>query len=451
MRGEKDRVSSRKANRTRSFIGIGIGPANLSLAALSQPLPDVTYEFFDRRSEFRWHPGLDFPGATLQVSCLKDLVTLVDPTSRYSFLAFLAAKKRMYRFLTANFPSALRAEYDQYFHWVSELIPGLNFGCEVTSVDFDDQSRKFRAVTTYGDFTAENLVLGTGLSPTVPAACLPHLGEQVFHASEFTLRNPDLRNKDVVVLGGGQTGAEVFLTLLRDGARPRRITWINRRANFLPLDDSPFTNELFFPNFAQYFHGETKKRKENLLNEQKLASDGIDIPTLAEVYRELYTMECVRGDVDFYRLLPENELVGLERVAGKVFLTVRNTAHGDTRSIEADVLILCTGYHYQPPDLLTPLLPRINMPDGRFKIRDDYSLDWDGPPGSRIYVQNAGRHEWGAADPNLSLLAWRSATIINSLAGYPRYDIVETSSVLRFGEKSDPGLSDRISARGTVR
>ena len=430
-------LSSRAKSARCKFAGIGIGPANLSLAALAEPVPDLTYELFDARPEFKWHPGLNFPGATLQVSCLKDLVTLADPTSRYSFLSFLAAKKRLYRFLTAGFPAVLRAEYDQYFRWATTVIPGLNFGHEVTAVDFDDRNEEFLIETTRGRFSAENLVLGTGLTPAVPEACLPHLGEQVFHASDFTLRDLDLRGREVVVLGGGQTGAEVFLDLVRGGARPRRANWITRRAGFLPLDDSPFTNELFFPNFAQYFHGETRTLKERLLAEQKLASDGISASTLDEIYRELYAMECIQEESGFYRLHPGTELAGLDRNGDELALTLRQTGREDTHSIEADVLILATGYHYQTPDFLTPLLPRINMPEGRFKIREDYSLDWDGPPDSNIYVQNAGRHEWGVADPNLSLLSWRSATIINSLAGCPRYDIAKTSSALRFCGKSE--------------
>ncbi|PZQ93149.1 MAG: lysine 6-monooxygenase, partial [Flavobacterium psychrophilum] len=63
-------------------IGIGIGPSNLSTAALMQPLgTTITSVFFDDKQEFSWHPGLMFPDAKLQVSILKDLVTMIDPTS----------------------------------------------------------------------------------------------------------------------------------------------------------------------------------------------------------------------------------------------------------------------------------------------------------------------------------------------------------------------------------
>ncbi|NYA44769.1 SidA/IucD/PvdA family monooxygenase [Serratia fonticola] len=63
---------------------------NLSLAALLHPHPHITSAFFEQRSEFQWHPGLMLPNLTLQISFMKDLVSLVDPTSKLSFLAYLA-------------------------------------------------------------------------------------------------------------------------------------------------------------------------------------------------------------------------------------------------------------------------------------------------------------------------------------------------------------------------
>ena len=57
------------------------------------------------------------PEATLQVSYLKDLVTLADPTNPYSFLSFLFKEKRFYRFLHADFQRVTRKEYNQYLQW----------------------------------------------------------------------------------------------------------------------------------------------------------------------------------------------------------------------------------------------------------------------------------------------------------------------------------------------
>ena len=75
--------------RVHDFVAIGLGPFNLGLACLAEPLPDLDGVFLEARGEFRWHPGMMLDDATLQVPFLADLVTLADPTSRFSYLAFL--------------------------------------------------------------------------------------------------------------------------------------------------------------------------------------------------------------------------------------------------------------------------------------------------------------------------------------------------------------------------
>ena len=37
--------------------------------------------------------------------------------------------------------------------------------------------------------------------------------------------------------------------------------WVTRRSNFLPLDESPFTNELFVPAYSDFFFQRIKDRK----------------------------------------------------------------------------------------------------------------------------------------------------------------------------------------------
>lgn len=69
------------------IAGIGIGPSNLSLACLFESVPEIRSRFFERRDSFDWHPGMMMPGVELQSSFLKDLVTPVLPTSRWSFVS----------------------------------------------------------------------------------------------------------------------------------------------------------------------------------------------------------------------------------------------------------------------------------------------------------------------------------------------------------------------------
>ncbi|TIE23568.1 L-lysine 6-monooxygenase, partial [Legionella pneumophila] len=70
-------------------IGVGIGPSNLSLAALLSPIKNISSCFYDRNDSFSWHPGMLLPDSEIQVNYLNDLVTLVDPTNPFSFIAYL--------------------------------------------------------------------------------------------------------------------------------------------------------------------------------------------------------------------------------------------------------------------------------------------------------------------------------------------------------------------------
>ena len=92
------------------LAGIGIGPFNLSLAAQLDSIPTVSARFFERRREFAWHPGMMLPGVEMQTSILKDLVTATNPTSPWSFLAYLVAHRRFYQFLNAEYEAVPRTE-----------------------------------------------------------------------------------------------------------------------------------------------------------------------------------------------------------------------------------------------------------------------------------------------------------------------------------------------------
>jgi lysine N6-hydroxylase len=62
------------------------------------------------------------------------------------------------------------------------------------------------------------------------------------------------------------------------------------------------------------------------------------------------------------------------------------------------------------------------------EVNRDYSLEWDGPAGARLYVQNMSEPTHGVADPNLSLAAWRSAQILNAVTGRKVYRVDHETS-----------------------
>lgn len=426
----------RQTTDTLDAVGVGIGPFNLSVAALLQEVPELRSRFFERELEFQWHPGLMFPEATIQVSFLKDLVTLASPTSPFSFLSFLFAQNRLYRFIIANFPKVTRMEFNQYLRWVCDSLPNLEFGRAVEAVYCDGES--FVVETGTEAVRARNLVLGSGLAPVIPECARPYLGPTVLHASRFLKEGLETAGRRVVVVGGGQTGAEVFHYLLSDKkAMPRELHWVSRRQNFLPLDESPFTNELFTPAYSDYFFNLSREEKSVVLSQQKLASDGIASELLAAIYRRLYELEFLNGHGGQQRichLWPSQELYSIRRRASDGWLlTLRNNLNGQMDGIEADLVVLCTGSEYRLPKYLEPLKGRLALePCGGLKMREDFSIEWDGPPTQHIYAQNAARHARGVADPNLSLMAWRSAVIVNSLAGRCVYNVKECSSVFNW-------------------
>ena len=71
------------------YIGVGLGPANLSLAALLKKAPENTGLFLEQKEAFSWHPHMLFSFSQINVGYYKDLVSLVDPTNPYSFLNYL--------------------------------------------------------------------------------------------------------------------------------------------------------------------------------------------------------------------------------------------------------------------------------------------------------------------------------------------------------------------------
>jgi len=108
-------------------VGVGVGPANLSLACLLHGHADVRSVFLDKKPAFGWHEGQLMPGTSLQVSMLKDLVSLSDPTNAFSFLSYLHDQGKIYHFINAQFEAVPRQEFRNYLRWASLKNPNVNF------------------------------------------------------------------------------------------------------------------------------------------------------------------------------------------------------------------------------------------------------------------------------------------------------------------------------------
>jgi len=404
------------------LLGIGAGPANLSLASLAYGKPEISNIFLDEKSSFSWHDDQMIDGATLQVSLFKDLSTLTDPTNKFTFLAYLHDKGRIYHFINAQFDEIPRREFRNYLAWAAEKNENVVFGEKVLNVDFDNV---FKIVTNKRELTAENIAIGVGTQPWVPDFATAYLGLTQFHVSQYMQRKNCVAGKRVTIIGGGQSGAEVFLDLLSkpDGERPAGIHWISRRRNFSPIDDSTFTNDFYMPCYSDYFNKLPLHLRQQTNRENILTSDGISESTLRQIYQKLYSLKFItprRIDIAMQTSRSVSNVKPNSSNAWRV--EYHHLDSSGMESQEADIVVWATGYTATKKHFLGELGERIHREKEEFVVDEDFAVMWDGPKQNNIFVQNAVRGQRGLPDLNLSLNAWRAQRIMGRLCGeYPSY------------------------------
>ncbi|MFI5608177.1 lysine N(6)-hydroxylase/L-ornithine N(5)-oxygenase family protein [Amycolatopsis sp. NPDC051903] len=423
--------------RRFDLAGVGIGPFNLSLAALADPLDRLDVVFFDARPEFRWHPGLLVDGATLQVPFLADLVSLVDPTSRHSFLNYLRERGRLLPFYFAECFHLPRAEYDDYGRWAAARLPACRFGHEVTGIRWVGAEEAFEVTVTGAEpVLAASVVLGVGTRPSVPEPLRDLVADEgvlALHSADYLTRRAELLAAETVtVVGSGQSGAEVFLDLLRSRSTVDGLRWLARTPAFAPMEYSKLGLEQFTPDYTAYFHGLPEAVRDRLLPAQWQLYKGIDAETIAAIHDELYRRS-IGGGWPGAALTPGVEVVSAAPGAHGIELGLRHVEQGRTATHRTHAVVAATGYAETPTE---PLLRELDVRrDGRGRLivqADNRLALGAGVPGS-VFVQNAERHTHGPGAPDLGLGAWRAAAILNSVCGKAVYDLPERTAFTTFG------------------
>lgn len=123
------------------LLGIGYGPAHLALSIALRESTEANEanfksHFLEKRGHFAWHPALLLPGSQLQVSPLKDLVTLRDPTSTYSFYNYLHSHGRLARYINKEQGVPSRREWTSYLAWAARRMnDAVSYGQDVVSIE----------------------------------------------------------------------------------------------------------------------------------------------------------------------------------------------------------------------------------------------------------------------------------------------------------------------------
>ncbi|MEU8104937.1 SidA/IucD/PvdA family monooxygenase [Nonomuraea muscovyensis] len=439
------------------LVGVGIGPFNLSLAALSDGVPGLRSLFLDAKPAFSWHPGLLMEGTVLQVPFLADLVTMADPTSPWSYLNYIRNHDRMFPFFFSERFHIPRREYDHYCRWVAERVPSCRFDAEVTTLEWDETDGAFAVTYRSGAGTAtrvlaRQVVLGVGTVPVVPEPLRPLLTEvhagRVLHSADYrTHRDRLAAADDVTVVGAGQSGAEVVLDLLRsqDGAGRGGpyVRWLARTPAFAPMEYSKLGLEHFTPDYIGYFRGLPEDRRERLVREQWQLYKGVSAETLGDIHDELYE-RTIGGAEPRAALHPGVEVVSASAGGDGYALTCRHAEQEAFFQVRTSAVVMATGYAAARPAFLEPLADLVDWDGrGRYQVDGSYRVALDPRVSGSLYVQNAEMHTHGVGAPDLTLGAWRAATILNAVAGRTVLPVPERAAWTTFGAPRVPGHQPR--------
>lgn len=422
-------------------IGLGFGPSNLALAiALAEHNAEVsvggaaagdsivTGHFLERQESFGWHRGMLIEDATMQVSFLKDLVTLRNPISRFSFLAYLQSKGRLIDFVNHKNLFPLRVEFHDYFEWCAAQVDDqVSYGHDVIAIRpvvIDGEIAYLDVVANTGDGSAEplvlrarNIVMATGLRPNLPANV--EMSSRVWHNRDLLHRVDSMESTAAcrfVVIGAGQSAAETT-AFLHERFPKAEVCSVFSRFGYSPSDDSPFANRIFDPAAVDEFFDAPEAVKQKLMGYHANTNYAVvDLDLIEDLYRRGY-QEKVLG-VRRLRWFNASRPVDIVEHDTGVAVTVESMTSGARTVLDADVVVCATGY--RPTDslpLLGDLAERCDRDEsGRLSITRDYRVVTDDGIRPAIYLQGGGsEHTHGITSSLLSNNAIRSGEILRSI------------------------------------
>ncbi|MFJ7332949.1 lysine N(6)-hydroxylase/L-ornithine N(5)-oxygenase family protein [Streptomyces sp. NPDC101116] len=421
------------ASPVHDLIGIGFGPSNVAMAialrehnARAGRQEAVTAHFFEQQPRFGWHRGMLIDDATMQVSFLKDLVTLRNPASEYSFLCYLQSKGRLIDFINHKNLFPLRVEFHDYFEWAAAQVDDMvSYGHEVVGVApvtqdgvVDHLEVTVRSGGGLEIHRARNLVIGTGLRPLMPEGV--ERGERVWHNSELLAKVDELEGTSpsrFVVVGAGQSAAENVAYLHRrfPGAE---VCAVFSRYGYSPADDSGFANRIFDPQAVDEYFAAPEDVKRRLMDYHGNTNYSVvDIDLIDDLYRQSY-QEKVLG-TERLRFLNVSRLTGVKESPSGVRATVTSLVTGEDTDLDADVVVLATGYSpVDPTSLLGEVADHCLRDDeGRVRVERDWRIATDPSLRCGIYLQGGTEHTHGITSSLLSNTAVRVGEILDSLLG----------------------------------
>jgi lysine N6-hydroxylase len=420
-------------SRLHDFVAVGLGPFNLGLACLTDPLREsgeLDGVFLESRDRFAWHPGMLLDDATLQVPFLADLVTMADPTSRWSFLNYLKEHGFLYPFYIRESFYPLRKEYDDYCRWAAERLPSVRFGQHVERIEHDGTA--YRTSTSTGEsYRSRRIVVGIGTSPRI-LDCVREAGGPAIHSADYLVHKRRLQRLDsVTIVGSGQSAAEIYHDLLAESPdHDYELTWLTRSPRFFPMEYTKLTLEMTSPEYGGYHRRLPPETRDRLAREQRHLYKGISGDLVDAIFDLHYRLR-VTGDGPRTTLVTNTSVVGARWDGSAYDLDLHHDETGEPFGLRTQGLVLATGYAPTTPSFLTPVADRIRRDArGRYDVGANYAVDL---AGAEIFVQNAEEHTHSLLAPDLGMGAYRNSVIIAAMTGREVYPIEKRIAVQTFG------------------
>ncbi|MCX7289795.1 lysine N(6)-hydroxylase/L-ornithine N(5)-oxygenase family protein [Janthinobacterium sp.] len=408
------------------LIGIGFGPSNLALAiALREAAPaDGALDacFIEQKSDFVWHGDMLLDDSRMQISFLKDLVTLRNPASPYTFINYLQQHGRLQDFINLKTFYPSRHEFNDYLRWAAgRFAADCHYGEEVVAVEpvlcggvLDHLCVRSRL---HGGAErlrhARNVVLSVGGAPHIPPLFAAWRDDaRVFHSSRYLAGLAALPQPcRVAVVGAGQSAAEIFLDLQARGPG-MQVDLIARNAVLRPADDSAFVNQIFNPEYTDYVYQRSSDARRSLIDDLSNTNYAVvDTGLIERIYDLLYQQK-VRGS-ERHRVLFEHEVASLRSGDdGALLAELRHGDGGPSSARRYDAVVLATGYQRQTHRrLLAPLAQWFDAGD----VARDYRLRGPEDCAAGIFLQGCCEDTHGLSDTLLSVLAIRSQEIADAM------------------------------------
>jgi L-ornithine N5-monooxygenase len=419
------------AHQEVEILAIGAGPSNLALAVAVEELAPAEIAantlVIEKHENIVWQRGMMLPWTQSQVSFLKDLVTLRNPLSRFSFVNYLHSVGRLDDFINMGSFLPFRLEISDYLQWVGKSLA-------LVRVEYSRDCTRIEPVPANGSglstgwlarmadgstIEARNLVIGAGRDAHVPAAFAGLPRERVIHSTEYSRRIADIDPREphrVVVVGAAESAAEMLWETYQRFPRAQ-CTMIIRSAGLDYYQTSKFTNELYFPSYTEKFFSAPEQTREQVLRAMRATNYAAVTPDMLDtLFRQVY-LERLTGEQRL-SMVTMVDVEAAEMVDGEIVLTLNDKMRGGRDELRCDLVLLGTGFEGREPSLIRDLADACGVGDVR--VSRNYRMITPPDITAGCYLQGTNEATHGIADSLISVLAVRAGEIVTDLLAHSK-------------------------------